>query len=201
MKDIYSTTIVCFGDSNTFGYDPRSWFPGRYPQEVRFTGRLLEKGFHVINEGQNGRGIPVTSFERKVCEELCKSQLDGGILFLMLGTNDLLMQDLPSAEMVSLRMADFLDWLLKQDAFAGIGHRLLLAAPPEVKEGSWVNGPEWIRESKKMGRLYRELARERGLSFFCPDSTRLTLLSDGVHFTEGDHKEFAEMLAEKLEEM
>ena len=27
--------VICFGDSNTYGYDPRSYFGGRYPRDSR----------------------------------------------------------------------------------------------------------------------------------------------------------------------
>ena len=27
--------VICFGDSNTFGYDPRSWFGSRYTSDSR----------------------------------------------------------------------------------------------------------------------------------------------------------------------
>ena len=30
--------ILCFGDSNTYGYDPHDTNEGRYPKEVRWTG-------------------------------------------------------------------------------------------------------------------------------------------------------------------
>ena len=32
--------LICFGDSNTYGYDPRSFFGGRYPG--RWTDLLAE---------------------------------------------------------------------------------------------------------------------------------------------------------------
>ena len=50
--------IVCYGDSNTFGYDPKS-FSLRYPEDIRWTGLLRDAGYDVINMGMNGREIPV----------------------------------------------------------------------------------------------------------------------------------------------
>lgn len=47
--------ILCFGDSNTWGYDPRG---GRYDEETRWPmrlQRLLGEGFTVVEEGFNGR--------------------------------------------------------------------------------------------------------------------------------------------------
>ena len=49
-------TILCIGDSNTYGYDPRSWLGSRYPAHIRWTERL--PGVTVINGGVNGMRIP-----------------------------------------------------------------------------------------------------------------------------------------------
>ena len=49
-------TILCYGDSNTWGYIPGTG--NRYPRQVRWTGvlqNLLGEKFHVIEEGLNGR--------------------------------------------------------------------------------------------------------------------------------------------------
>ena len=51
--------VLCFGDSNTYGYDPRSYFGGRYPAISRWVDLLAAKtGWDVINAGENGREIP-----------------------------------------------------------------------------------------------------------------------------------------------
>ena len=57
-------TIVCFGDSNTWGYSPSVL--GRYPFEKRWTSILQKKlgtDYFVIPEGLNGR---TTAFEDSV---------------------------------------------------------------------------------------------------------------------------------------
>ena len=56
--------IVCFGDSNVYGYDPRSWLGGRYPSDVRWTGLLEAAGWQVRNEGFNGQEIPTAQWEQ-----------------------------------------------------------------------------------------------------------------------------------------
>ena len=49
--------VLCFGDSNTYGYDPAGMRDGtavRYAQDVRWCGvaqRDLGEGWHVIEEG------------------------------------------------------------------------------------------------------------------------------------------------------
>jgi len=56
-------TIVCFGDSNTWGYVPAS-DGERFPRDVRWPARLqasLGESFEVIAEGLNGRTAAVES--------------------------------------------------------------------------------------------------------------------------------------------
>ena len=63
--------VMCFGDSNTYGYDPAGMRDGtavRYAQDVRWCGvaqRDLGEGWHVIEEGLNGR--TTTAFARFRC--------------------------------------------------------------------------------------------------------------------------------------
>lgn len=49
-------TIVCYGDSNTWGYDPAS--STRFAPDVRWTGVMaaeLGAGYRVVEEGLSGR--------------------------------------------------------------------------------------------------------------------------------------------------
>ena len=51
--------VTCFGDSNTYGYDPRSWLGDRYDPQNRWVDILAGKtGWNISNRGQNGREIP-----------------------------------------------------------------------------------------------------------------------------------------------
>lgn len=85
--------MICYGDSNTYGYDPHDTNEGRYPKEVRWTGILdTETDWKVENHGVNGRSIPHT-----VSTVICLSagsrlgiESDSVWLLVMLGTNDLL---------------------------------------------------------------------------------------------------------------
>ena len=78
---------ICFGDSNTYGYDPCSWPGGRYGADSRWVDILaVETGWRVCNMGQNGRTIPETA---------PAFPADTDLLILMLGTNDLLQGSSP----------------------------------------------------------------------------------------------------------
>ena len=53
--------ILCFGDSNTYGYDPRSYFGGQYPAKHRWVDLLAQKlDCKAVNAGENGREISQT---------------------------------------------------------------------------------------------------------------------------------------------
>ena len=36
-------TVICFGDSNTYGYDPRSYLGGRYGPDSRWVDLLAAR--------------------------------------------------------------------------------------------------------------------------------------------------------------
>ena len=53
-------TIICYGDSNTNGYDPRSFMGDRYGKDIRWTGVLAEKtDWSIRNHGMNGAVSPI----------------------------------------------------------------------------------------------------------------------------------------------
>ena len=87
--------ILCFGDSNTWGYNPAT--RERFPRDVRWTGVLqaaLGKDFHVIEEGLNGRTTvwedPVEGDKvgKRHLAPCLESQAPLDLVVLMLGTND-----------------------------------------------------------------------------------------------------------------
>ena len=54
--------LVCFGDSNTRGYDPRSYLGSLYDRENRWVDILGDStGCDVLNWGDNGREVPKTA--------------------------------------------------------------------------------------------------------------------------------------------
>lgn len=173
---------ICFGDSNTYGYDPRSFLGDRYPAESRWVDLLAkETGWDMVNRGMNGREIPGHSIP-------LPDGLD--LLIVMLGTNDLLQG--ADAEVAAARMEAFLRCL-------PIGRdKILLIAPPPMKPGAWVNSSRLIDESRKLGKEYRLIAQRLGLRFADGAEWNIELSYDGVHFTEKGHRAFAEALLKIL---
>ena len=178
--------LLCLGDSNTYGYDPRSYFGSRYPEKSCWTGLL--DGWEVFNCGMNGLAVPTDS---KVWKNLIESRKPD-LITVMLGSNDLL--EGRSAEETAVRMENFIR------AISDCGISILLIAPPIMKPGAWVQGEAQIQESRKLGQLYRELAIKLGTDFADAGEWDVEIAFDGVHFTAAGHQAFAQGLKKHLEE-
>ena len=184
--------VICFGDSNTFGYDPSSYLGSQYPADVRWTGLLRDMGWESINYGQNGLRIPRESQFPTIIDLLHRAA-PADVVTVMLGGNDLL--NGMSAEETAARMEALLR-CMKEHAGSAV---LLLIAPPPLRLGDWVQTRELIDESKRLSGLYRQLAGKLGIAFANAGEWDVALTFDGVHFSPEGHAAFAKGLAEVLE--
>lgn len=174
--------VICFGDSNTYGYDPRGYFGGRYDGDNRWVDILAaETGWTVYNMGQNGREIPVVALTFPA---------DTDLLIVMLGTNDLLQGRSP--EQAAEKLERFLAAVPLDRS------KILLIAPPPVALGEWVSSQQLIDNSRTFARLCQALAERLVIRFSDAGKWNIPLAYDGVHFTEQGHKAFAAGLLEEL---
>ena len=164
-----SGTLICYGDSNTYGYDPHDTNEGRYPKEVRWTGILdTETDWKVENHGVNGRSIPHTvSTVKFACQQVrdWHRKPNSVWLLVMLGTNDLLENPDFTAADVAKRMERFLKRMMEEAGLASRKMRLRLIAPPAMQEGQWVDRPELLTESRNLGKEYKRIAKRLGIAF------------------------------------
>ena len=189
--------IVCYGDSNTYGYDPRGFLGGRYPEAVRWTGLLKRDGWDVINEGENGRSIPASERIRELTHRLIVRHEPFDLLCVMLGSNDLLMGSGFRAEDVAARMEAFLKDLLER----GIAAEILLISPPAMRPGEWVYEERLLTESARMNACYEDAAKRLGVRFADASRWDPEMTFDGVHFTAEGHAAFARGLARELQQI
>ena len=172
--------IICFGDSNTYGYDPRGFFGGQY--DAPWPDILSEKlGCTVLNWGENGREIPAKTVDFPA---------DTDLLVIMLGTNDLLQFWTPEA--ACEKMEHFLESLALER------QKILLMAPPPMKFGEWVLDQELIDDSITLAKHYKALAERLGTQFADAGEWNVPLAYDGVHLTEEGHRAFAKGLMEYI---
>lgn len=174
--------VICFGDSNTYGYDPRSWLGGRYNADIRWVDILASKtGWTVCNMGVNGREIPLTAPDIPP---------DTDLLIVMLGSNDLLQGRRP--EEAAGKLERFLSGLpLLRD-------QILLIAPPPMSRGEWVPNQQLIDDSHTFAQCCRSLVGRLGIRFADAGDWDIPMAYDGVHFTEQGHRAFAAGLLEVL---
>ena len=138
---MYWMNIICFGDSNTYGYDPRSYLGGRYNADSRWVDILaVETGWTVRNLGENGREIPTAA---------PSFPADTDLLIVMLGTNDLLQGRSP--EQTAERLNRFLSGISLNRS------KILLLAPPPMTLGAWVPSPQLIDDSHTFAQLCQAL--------------------------------------------
>ena len=184
--------LLCYGDSNTYGYDPRSYLGGRYPKTVRWTGLLESEGWRIINKGENGCSIPKRSREIDAAiQTVCGTEAD--ILAVMLGSNDLLQGS--TAEVCGERMERFLSAILTRVLETP---NILLIAPPPMVPGAWVSDPETVEVSYKLAGRFEAIAHQLGVSFADAGAWNVGLSYDGVHFSEEGHLAFAKGLQKAL---
>lgn len=209
--------ILCYGDSNTWGYIPGSGL--RYGDEIRWTGvcaaRLGEE-YRVLEEGLNGR---TTVFENSVkpfmngkaglgYTLLAQKPID--LTVLMLGTNDLMYVD---AYQTSRGADELVRYLLNADMIINSsqpifpnGSKILLVSPPLIGKNIEQVEPENPRtslpgESQRLANLYRHIAESRDVFFL--DAAQYASVSpiDCVHLDAQSHIRLGEAIAEKISEI
>jgi len=183
--------ILCFGDSNTYGYDPRSYFGGRYPAQFRWVNLLAQElSCQAVNAGENGREIPEREEELLHFDLMLTNQKPVDLLIIMLGSNDLLQGN--SVEVVAKRMERFLKHINLDKS------KILLIGPPPMELGEWISAQEQIDASAALRHEYEALSEWIGVGFADAGEWNIPLSFDGVHFTVEGHKSFAEGLTNYL---
>jgi lysophospholipase L1-like esterase len=202
------TTILCFGDSNTWGFDPAfitAPFPRRHPIGVRWTSLLaqdLGENFRVIEEGQNGRTtvhedpLNVARNGKEYLPACLESHKPLDIVVMMLGTNDLKSYyNLPPGE-----IANGAGILARMILSSNAGPdnkapRLLLVCPPKIGD------PNGIARSTQLPRYYEALAAALGCAYLNSQEIVETSPVDGIHLDASEQPKLAAAIARKIREM
>ena len=205
--------VFCYGDSNTYGYDPER-DGGRYPEAVRWTtvlGGLLGEGYAVIPEGKNGR---TTAFDRpgapeknglRTLPELWSAAAPADYLILMLGTNDCLPEMSLSPEEIASGL-DRLLCLIEESAVSVQGYPPVVITVVPAPIGEHFEGTHFayeldstaVEKSRAIAPLYRQIAEAHGSLFLDGTDPALGLEispADCEHLTPEGHRKLAEALA------
>ena len=212
MKMTEMITVLCYGDSNTYGYNPSNGF--RYPPDVRWTGRLqrlLGEGYHVVEEGCNGRTTvyddPLEGWKNGIdyLKPCLNSHKPVDIVILMLGSNDLKEVFHASPEDIANGAAELVKVIREfTQEKQGFIPRILLVSPAEIGEGI-THSPFYgsfyenaIGRSREFPKWYQKVAEEYGCEFLdAAEYVRPSRL-DSLHFTAEGHAALAEALADAI---
>ena len=211
-------TIVCYGDSNTYGYNPENGF--RYEYEERWT-TLLQKELKdsaiVIPEGLNGR---TPSFEDELrpgrngatyLDPCLHSHGPIDLVVLMLGTNDLKIRFQATPTDIGKgidRLIKMIKSITPQKRQDGRSAKILLMAPPhlgddltEIPSGEEMGFERGISYSKRLAPIYEDWAKFHNIEFL--DAAKYAKASeiDACHLTRESHRKLGEMVAKKCKEI
>lgn len=205
--------ILCYGDSNTWGYISGSNHQ-RYGNDERWTkilAKSLGSDFEIIEEGLNSRTLISNDTrpgkEGKNGYEYLIPCLDThdpiDLVILMLGTNELKSTYNKSAKDVGEMLEKyFVKTILNRKSQLKDSYpNLLIVVPPVVNEYQdycKVNDKYLgaSHKSKELNDIYKDIA-ERYNCYFLSNQGLETGI-DGVHLTKESHKKLAEMLKDKI---
>lgn len=206
-----SKVILCYGDSNTWGYIPLSGerFPKnkRWPEVLQ---RELGKGYCIISEGLNGRATVWDEPFRPgrngltLLLPLLHSHQPLDLVVVMLGTNDLKNHLHVNAHESGRGLAALIQTI--QTSGAGVnGHspQILILSIPKFgtlsEQMTQHFGTDTAR-SETLAQIYEETSRDKGCKFF--DVNRILRVgADGIHLDESGHARLGQALAPVVMDM
>jgi len=204
-------TVLCFGDSNTWGWNPAT--QERYARHERWPGVLrqeLGEGYLVIEEGLNGRTTvwddPIEGYKngQEYLIPCLETHKPIDLVVIMLGTNDLKMRfSLPACD-IAAGAGVLVEIVQKSETGpAGRAPQVLLIAPPPLGELSefaeMLDGG--LAKSTRFSECFRQVAAERE----CPllDASEVVVSSDidGVHLELSEHRKLGQAVAGRVKQM
>ncbi len=208
-----ATQILCYGDSNTWGWVPSKMGKERYDIENRWPGLLQKKlgdRYEVIEEGLGGR---TTAFDDprpefpgrnglQTLASVLESHLPLDLVILMLGTTD-------AKEMMGLDSTKITKGMRKLIRAVKKGKRLdgssspqiLVIVPPILKEKAAFASTLFkggTAKTKELIESYSTLAKEEKVLYLNPTDEVKVDSEEGVHLDAENHKKLAELIYRKI---
>ena len=205
-------TILCFGDSLTWGFNPETM--SRYPYESRWTGilqKVLGTQYHVIEEGLNSR---TTSCDdpfvpnrngSDILPVLLESHTPIDLVVILLGTNDLKSYNYGSARRAALGCVKLIKSVLTSLASPdNAAPKILLLSPPRLGDLSPFMDTVYAgmeHESTLFSEHYCRAADFYDVHFLDTASFLTPSPVDGVHLDAENNKRLAKEVASKVSEI
>lgn len=187
--------VVCYGDSNTYGYKPyHERYDKAYPEIL---GSVLGNNYKVYNEGLNGRtSIYNDPNPERIgihnVEEVLKKYKHIDYLIFMLGTNDLKVGNATNVD----EIYNGLDKILTKINNLGIIDHYIFISPIKVGEDLDKNANKL---SLHFYEVYERLAKKYKPDYLLDAQALITPSFDNCHFKKEDHYVLAKALASFFE--
>ncbi|MBL8593821.1 MAG: SGNH/GDSL hydrolase family protein [Devosia sp.] len=196
-------TILCFGDSNTYGAVPTLTRGGghRFAPDRRWPGvmrRQLGSGWEVIEEGHPSRTTvrddPIEGSHKnglKALPILLESHMPIDLVILMLGTNDLKHRFASTASDIADSIEILVRTIQRSEAGpAGAEPALIVVAPAPMQEvdrfaDMFLGG---ARKSLQLAGFIRDVAKRTGASFVDAGTLVESSSVDGIHLDSDAHR-------------
>ncbi len=203
-------TVLCFGDSNTWGTAPGSRY--RYAENERWPALLksaLISVAEVIEEGQQGRTLVHNNpFQGEKSGQRylkdCLERYTPDLILILLGTNDLKKRFSLSANDVA-QSAGYLVEQTQQfeSSLYQKKVKVLLIAPPPVYEvgfyAKMYSGA--AAKSMQLAKCYAQCAQHIGCAFFDAGSVVTSCAEEGIHWQADQHQFLADALVPIIKDM
>lgn len=212
-------SILCYGDSNTFGHRPMDG--QRYPYGVRWTSLLAEnlgKDFQVIEAGLNSRTTVIDDEVEKYrnglkyIDVVVEMNWPLDLVILMLGTNDMKVRYQAQAVDIAEGARSIVREIrrLHQEIRPDWMPQILLVSPllvgekirdglSDCSEGFGGERAYWL--SRELAPLYQQVAREEGCHFLDAGSVASAGTADALHLEEEGHRDLAAAMEAKVREI
>lgn len=199
-------TILCYGDSNTWGHDPVA--NNRFAMDERWPGvlrNILGTEFLVVEEGLGGRTTvwndPIEGYKsgKEYLIPCLETHKPLDLVIIMLGTNDLKHRFSLTAFDIAKGAGVLVDMVQKSSSgVQGKAPHVLLLAPPVIAKlteyAEMFKGAE--EKSRQFSKYFRQVAAEMQCSFLDTANIIVSSNYDGIHLEKAEHEKLGRAVAE-----
>ena len=205
-------TILCYGDSNTWGFDPNTG--NRHDHKTRWPMALMtilnqhapadDPHWWVVEEGQNGRTScredPVEGDRNGIRQliPILESHKPLDIVVVMLGTNDLKPRFNPTAYDIARGVQRLIKAIQKSETGPnGTAPKTIMICPPATVESpvfKFAFGDS-VELSRELPPHYQLMAKECGAVFIDANKYIKSSEVDGIHLDAEAHRKLAKIVA------
>lgn len=202
--------ILCYGDSNTFGFIPKTC--GRYDKNKRWSGilsELLKSKYEILEEGMNNRtgffknpeGLKQSGGE--YLSIYLQNHRDIDICILSLGTNDAQFFYNLDRKITELGLMNLINAIREVNS----NTKIVIVPPVKITENILHSGFAMMFNSDSIERIrevfdvFKIIADKENCYYFDFNEIVSPSQEDGIHYSEEAHKIIADNLFEFISKM